>query len=368
MFKINRRDFIKLSTISLGVIAMQRDLLTLRQSQDWPENTLLGRNCARGIVPLRLRPSASSEIVQKYYEDTVVVWLREVIGEAPGPGMSRRWIETPEGYVYAPSYQPVFYRPNSALQTLPETSLGPGMWVQVTVPYVQLQLENANPISPWLSHTDPAFWRLYYSQVIWVDQVRTDLNGQVQYRINERYGPGDKFWADASAFKQLVESDFAPISQQLMDTEKKIVVNKRYQHLTCFENSREVYYCRVSTGREYEIDTGLPPEEALTPLGEFHIFRKMASMHMIGGAVESGWDTPGIGWTSLFAPGGVAIHSTFWHNNYGVPVSHGCVNVSPEDAHWIFRWTTPIVPLDPGDLDITVVGAQPGTSVKINEE
>jgi hypothetical protein len=70
----------------------------------------------------------------------------------------------------------------------------------------------------------------------------------------------------------------------------------------------------------------------------------------------------------LFAEGGVAIHSTFWHNNYGVPVSHGCVNVTPEDAQWIFRWTTPYVPYDPGDIDVTALNLPPGTKVDVIEE
>jgi lipoprotein-anchoring transpeptidase ErfK/SrfK len=365
MYKINRRDFIKLSTLGFGIMAVRKDLLPLRQVTEWPQNTLLGRNCTRGIVPLRSRPSVNSDVLQKYYEDTVVVWLREVVGEAPSAGMSRRWVETPDGYVYAPSYQPVYYRPNTPVQSIPQTSLGPGMWVQVTVPYVQLQLENKNPISPWLTHTDPAFWRLYYSQIIWVDQMRTAYDGTIQYRVNERYGPGDKFWADAGAFQPLTDNDFDPISASVADTDKQIVVNKQYQSLTCYEGAKEVYFCRVSTGRKFDMLTGEPYDEPLTPEGEFHIFRKLASMHMIGGAVESGWDTPGIGWTCLFAPGGVAIHSTFWHNNYGVPVSHGCVNVTPQDAHWIFRWTTPIVPMDPGDVDITVEGALPGTRIKV---
>jgi hypothetical protein len=52
----------------------------------------------------------------------------------------------------------------------------------------------------------------------------------------------------------------------------------------------------------------------------------------------------------------VAIHSTFWHNNYGDTMSHGCVNVTPEDAKWIFRWSDPAVRFDPGSVDVTVTG------------
>jgi lipoprotein-anchoring transpeptidase ErfK/SrfK len=72
---------------------------------------------------------------------------------------------------------------------------------------------------------------------------------------------------------------------------------------------------------------------------------------MSGGTTGGGYDLPGIGWTALFSGDGVAIHSTFWHNNFGGELmSHGCVNARPEDAKWIFRWSNPPVQYDPGDL------------------
>uniref|UniRef100_A0A7V4GA50 L,D-TPase catalytic domain-containing protein n=1 Tax=Desulfobacca acetoxidans TaxID=60893 RepID=A0A7V4GA50_9BACT len=70
-------------------------------------------------------------------------------------------------------------------------------------------------------------------------------------------------------------------------------------------------------------------------------------------------------WTSLFMGSGVAIHSTYWHNNYGEPSSRGCVNCSPEDAKWIFRWSQPVVAYGPGDLTVSVPG---GTHVKVVEK
>ena len=65
---------------------------------------------------------------------------------------------------------------------------------------------------------------------------------------------------------------------------------------------------------------------------------------------------PGIGWVSIFATGGVAIHATVWHNDFGTPKSHGCVNTLPEDAKWIYRWGLPFVPYDPGMVDISITG------------
>jgi lipoprotein-anchoring transpeptidase ErfK/SrfK len=60
--------------------------------------------------------------------------------------------------------------------------------------------------------------------------------------------------------------------------------------------------------------------------------------------VYIGYDLPGVPWVSYFTSNGVAFHGTYWHNDFGVPHSHGCINLTPEDAKWVYRWTTPAVP------------------------
>jgi lipoprotein-anchoring transpeptidase ErfK/SrfK len=67
----------------------------------------------------------------------------------------------------------------------------------------------------------------------------------------------------------------------------------------------------------------------------------------------------------LFVGEGVAIHSTFWHNNFGEPMSHGCINASPQDAKWLFRWTQPAVPIVAGDITISGDGS---TRITVIEE
>ena len=44
----------------------------------------------------------------------------------------------------------------------------------------------------------------------------------------------------------------------------------------------------------------------------------------------------------FFATGGYAFHGAYWHQNYGAPMSRGCVNMRPEDSRWLFRWTNPV--------------------------
>ncbi len=136
-----------------------------------------------------------------------------------------------------------------------------------------------------------------------------------------------------------------------------------HQNLSCYEGNQEVYFARVSTGALYNAN-GERVEVWATPVGKHPVWRKMVSLHMSGGTTGGGWDLPGIGWTTLFVGSGVAIHSTFWHNNYGVPMSRGCVNARPEDARWIFRWTLPVVPYDPGDITVPLPG---GTVIEVRD-
>jgi lipoprotein-anchoring transpeptidase ErfK/SrfK len=105
--------------------------------------------------------------------------------------------------------------------------------------------------------------------------------------------------------------------------------------------------------------------EYLTPLGEHITWRKAISIHMAGGTTGSGYDTAAVSWTTLFSGEGYAIHAAFWHNNFGVPRSHGCVNCLPEDAKWIFRWATPQNSLDIGDTVADALAG--GTHVVVQE-
>lgn len=347
MSTCSRRDFLKLGLAGLGTLAFRKQSQYWNfLQQEWPDAERLGRNCSGGILNLRVKPSVDSAQVKKVYEDTVLVWLREVIGEAPAGVLSKRWVETPEGYLYAPSIQPVKNKPNQPLNVLPNDGKTSGMWVEVTVPYVDLIMDNPPARSPWLQAvTNP---RLYYSQIMWVDDIKTDANGKYLYRINERHGTyGDIFWAAAEAFRPITAEEIAPINPEAAD--KHIVVDVNHQVLSCYEGNNEVYFCRVSTGAKFDAE-GNAVDKWSTPLGNQWIFRKLVSIHMSGGGTGAGWDTPGIGWTSLFNQEGAAIHSTFWHNDFGSPRSHGCVNTTPEDAKWVFRWTNPAAPYDTGDI------------------
>ncbi|MEI8130827.1 MAG: L,D-transpeptidase [Leptolinea sp.] len=356
---ITRREFIKYSMAGFGVLAVKPKMDWLMPAAEIPASERLGR-IAVGMVNLRARPSVDAPSVGKVYEDQLVQWNRDVVGDLPAGLLNRKWIETPNGYLYMASVQPVRNIPNMPISALQENQSERGMWVEVTVPYVDLILANPPARGPWLEVARTP--RIYYSQVVWVDNIRTTADGKIQYSLNERYGnPGDIFWAAAEGFRLISSEEIAPISPEI--AEKRVEVSVARQTLSCFEGNREVYFCRVSTGAKFDFE-GNPVDKWATPLGPHPIWRKLLSIHMAGGTTGAGWDTMGIAWTSLFSGEGVAIHSTFWHNNFGLPVSHGCVNATPEDAKWIFRWTTPGVPYNPGDLTVSMPG---GTIVNVTD-
>lgn len=346
---------------SLAIIPFER----VMPANDFPTAERLGRVFNK--IDLKLKPDYDSQSVGVIYDDAVVPWLREVVGYHPYR-FKQRWVETPDGYIWASDLQPVKNIPNTPMAVLPASSLGPGMWVEVSIPWVEVILEN-NPISPGFKNKVEAGLpiRLYYSQILWVDQIKTDDKGQILYRMKERFGYGDIMWARAEAFRPMTKEEVEPINPLVENKLVVVNVEEKYQTLSCYEGANEVYFCRISAGKKYDPD-GTFLGQSATPKGTLNIWRKQISTHMSGGTTGAGYDLPGIGWTTLFSGDGVAIHSTFWHNNYGGELmSHGCVNAAPEDAKWVFRWTNPPVPYDPGDLyskDIDI----PPTKVQVLEE
>lgn len=362
---ISRRDFLKLSFLGAAALGMRPwRHWTVEQFQTFPESARLGRVLSR--LDLKAKPSPDSATVSTLYDDAVVVWQREVMGEPfPMFPTNRRWIETPDGYLPAPLVQPVWNKPNTPLKELPTSAAGRGMWAEITVPYAQFYLDAANPASPLLKELAPDRYRLYYSQIYWVDDIQTNSLGMVLYRVREKHGSyGDVFWVPAEALRPITPEDTAPIRPEV--TDKYVLINLTRQTLACFEGGSEVYFCRISSGAKFDA-SGNVVDRWATPLGENHVInRKYTSLHMGGGSAASGYELLGVSWTSIFATGGVAIHSTYWHNNYGEPMSHGCVNVRPDDARFVYRWSLPQPPYDDGKIEVS--GYENVTRVIVREE
>jgi lipoprotein-anchoring transpeptidase ErfK/SrfK len=364
--RVSRRDFLKILGIGItGLKIFPR--WSVKDIAEFPAYDRLGRVCIIGRVDVKASPRESSETVGILYEDAVVPWLREVAATEPNYNyFNQRWIETPDGFLYAPNIQPVKNIPNKPIDALVKTSTGEGMWAEVTIPYADITLVNGPSSNSWVSaRIDQGLpLRVYYGQVYYIDQIKTETDGTVYYRANPNYYGGvDLFWVRAEAMHPIGSDEISAINPGIEN--KKIVVDVNRQTLSCQEGETEVYFCRVSTGAKFDM-YGNPVEKWATPLGSYMLSRKYVSLQMSGGATGAPYDLPGIGWVSVFATGGVAIHATVWHNDFGTPKSHGCVNTLPDDAKWIFRWSLPTVPYDPGMTDYTVNGIK-GTNVQVIE-
>ena len=111
---------------------------------------------------------------------------------------------------------------------------------------------------------------------------------------------------------------------------KWIEVDLSNQYLRAWEYGTVVFGEYVSTG------TAAHP----TPTGTFSIFSKLRYDDMTGGLAGTSdyYYLPDVPSVMYFLSGGYAIHGTYWHSNFGTPMSHGCVNMSLGGAAWLYDW------------------------------
>jgi hypothetical protein len=122
---------------------------------------------------------------------------------------------------------------------------------------------------------------------------------------------------------------------------KWISVSIEKQALVAYEGERPVYGALVSTGRGGMSD---PEKTTATIRGTFMIRAKHVSGTMDGDETsEDSFDLRDVPYIQYFHEG-YALHAAYWHDDFGKPRSHGCVNLAPADAAWLFSWTDPPVP------------------------
>lgn len=158
---------------------------------------------------------------------------------------------------------------------------------------------------------------------------KTDDNkGEFQGKIV--YAPTEESTQYALEETQVVLGDMTA------NTNKRLYVDLTQQKILAFEGDRLVYDFPVSTGKWY-----------LTPTGEFRIWTWLRYTRMQGGSKANGtyYNLPNVPYTMYFANSkvpkwrGYGIHGAYWHNNFGQPMSHGCVNMREADVAKIYEWT-----------------------------
>ncbi|MDQ3928303.1 MAG: LysM peptidoglycan-binding domain-containing protein [Chloroflexota bacterium] len=108
---------------------------------------------------------------------------------------------------------------------------------------------------------------------------------------------------------------------------KWVEVSISTQALTAYEGNTPVYSTKISSGRYPYV----------TVEGTFRVYAKYAQTRMRGGQGADAYDIPDVPYTMYFYSD-FALHGAYWHNSFGTPQSHGCVNLSPKDAKWLYDW------------------------------
>jgi hypothetical protein len=316
---ITRREFLKLSGSALALagtppmsLPLPPDDLAARAASRWGRVTTW-----RAWVQSEPHPDAPTVGERRY--DAIVNILDEVEGVGHYDH-NPMWFRIVGGYIYSSWVQPVEYRFNRPLEQVEP----PGVLAWVTVPYADVR-----------SRPDPSLgrtYRLYYDAIFRVVELQTDDAGQVWYGLRDGLTWGGVNWARAEHLRPIPPAELTPLSPGA--AAKRIFIELGKQRLTCFEGQDAVFETRLSSGMPGMV----------TPVGVHRVLQKVHTTRMIGGEGSNYYDLPGIGFVTYFTAKGVAIHGTYWHNDYGRRRSHGCVNTPTAAAQWIYRWSRPDVP------------------------
>lgn len=122
--------------------------------------------------------------------------------------------------------------------------------------------------------------------------------------------------------------------------ERWLDVNVTKQTLVAYDGPNAVYATLVSTG---EAGLGDPETSRSTKRGIFRIHTKHVTATMDSDVVGEEFELRDIPWVQYFE-GGYALHAAYWHDDFGKPRSHGCINLAPADARWLFFFTEPKLP------------------------
>ncbi len=321
--KLSRRDFLKLS--ASGALGFALTEMGFDRVFAAPPPASKGRIIVSGVQLLDA-PLLNAKEITKFGIDIAVDLKGEVEGDAGyGNPFNKTWYQIEDGYAYSGFIQPVEFNYQKPVYEIhPEGQLG----------------EICVPVS--ISRLDPYTYskngyRIYYGSVHWVKKVViTREEKSIWYEIYDSELK-TSYYVPYHDMRLMADEELTPLSPEVPTADKFIMVDLRTQMVTAFEGDKMVFSTRCSSGGE----------GTSTPTGEFSTFNKWSSFHMTNQDEEGAttpYHLPGVPWTSYFTNAFHGFHGTYWHNDYGRPRSHGCINLRSEDAKWLYRWSTPTVP------------------------
>lgn len=335
MSTFSRRDFLRLSLFSL----LGAGFKSLTPARDVNRIIgVIGRIAADNkVISIHQEPDEDSEIIRETTFDELLnlYYEMEIEGEE---GSSQTWYRVWGGYLPGVYIQLTRYRLNQPVDRIFEC----GNLAEVTVPFTEAY--SFSEYEGWKK-----IYRLYYETTHWITGIQQGPDGSDWYELTSQLSRSLTYYVRRDHLRLVQDVEYIPTSIHVPPEEKHIQVSLNDQELKAYEGETLVYKTKVSTGLGYKEVDPKDPFATATPRGTFYITSKYPSKHM-GGVVATGapgsYTLPGVPWTSFFIyETGVAFHGTYWHNNFGSRMSHGCVNMRNSDAKWLFRWVNP--PYDP---------------------
>jgi lipoprotein-anchoring transpeptidase ErfK/SrfK len=176
-------------------------------------------------------------------------------------------------------------------------------------------------------------------------EVATKDDKPIAYRI------GPEQWMHPADLRIFEPTAPPPL---LKPNERWIDIDLDKQILVAFEGELAVYATLISSGT-----TQTP-----TQTGLYRVWLKESESDMKNLKAEDPYSVATVPWTQFFYPeDDLALHTAYWHDGFGKPRSHGCVNLAPRDARWLYYWSDPQVP--PGWTMTTGVVELPGSVVRV---
>ena len=317
----SRRNFIKLAGLSLGSLALRPMESKARPAS----HRRLMRVGSDKSVSIHKEPNDESVILYQRYKDDLINVYYEIESEH-GPEYNPIWYRVWGGYVHRAQLVEV----KNILNPVTDTIHKDGQLGEITVPYTRAMRYTSmygwNPV-----------YRLYYQSTHWIRDIVTGPDGEPWYQLEDEL-LRLQYAIPAEHMRIVSDSEFSPISPDVPHEDKRIEISLSRQELTAYEGDNVVLQTSISSG--------LPYFDMATPPGNFRTGTKMASKHMGDGNVTDdiyAYELLGVPWCCFFElKEGIATHGTYWHNNFGVTMSHGCVNMRNHEAKWLYRWTDPV--------------------------
>jgi hypothetical protein len=318
----SRRDFLKLGGLALAGLAFTSFLPEFTQFEDMDLVRV-----AKDPVSVYQKASDKSAIVHTWVRDNLVHVYESI--QVPTNGNTSLWYRVFGGYMNAGRLQQVRVQYNVPLSSVPA---GTKLLSEVTVPYSDAY--RFSKLDGWSQYN-----RLYYTSIQWITGIDTGPDGKAWYVVQDEADKNLYYYVPAEHLRPISPAELTPLSPDVPMGQKRIDVDLTRQALTCFESDKIVFATQVSTGQGALL---------ATPVGDFNIMVKLPSRNMSTTSPLADDIIPlmGVPWTSFFTDKGHAFHGTYWHNNFGYTMSHGCVNMRNADALWLFRWSSPTAAFD----------------------